>query len=509
MDLKVTKQAVTINEVVLETTLEQSLECDVVLADYYPDILRILKCEICPKIVQTSVNGDRLVIDGFVNVMAYYLSDNSQIRCCEHKITLNKSCDLRTAAENPVITVRPRVDYANCRAVNQRRLDVRGAISLFVKVTAPREEQFMENAEGGGVQLRRRTFDATDLVGCVSRQFSIQEELELSPGKPPISSIIRCELCANTTDCKVITGKIVAKGELMIHTLYAAEEDPRPQVMENTIPISQILDMPGVDEDCQCDVRFEPISWDMQPQPDIDGETRVIDGDITLCATAKAYRKNTVAAICDAYSTTHEIKPSLSPITMMQLSGVISEKSMVKATLDLDEELSVIVDLWSRLEIISCKPGEGCVVVSARLSVSLFAMNAQNEPVYLERSSDISENISQQNVPESPVCELDASVISNAFTLSSRNLEVRCDVKFMGCVYDMMKQQLLTDIEVAGEKEKNGDDSALTIYYADESEDIWDIAKRFNTSVQAVMEENGLEDERVRRRGMILIPILD
>ena len=57
----------------------------------------------------------------------------------------------------------------------------------------------------------------------------------------------------------------------MIHTLYAAEEDPRPQVMENTIPISQILDMPGVDEDCQCDVRFEPISWDMQPQPDIDG----------------------------------------------------------------------------------------------------------------------------------------------------------------------------------------------------------------------------------------------
>ena len=64
---------------------------------------------------------------------------------------------------------------------------------------------------GGGVQLRRRTFDATDLVGCVS-QFSIQEELELSPGKPPISSIIRCELCANTTDCKVITGKIVAKG---------------------------------------------------------------------------------------------------------------------------------------------------------------------------------------------------------------------------------------------------------------------------------------------------------
>ena len=150
MDLKVTKQAVTINEVVLETTLEQSLECDIVLADYYPDILRILKCEICPKIIQTSVNVNRLVIDGFVNVMVYYLSDHSQIRCCEHKITLNKSCDLRTAAENPVITVRPRGGLCQLPGSKTSAVWMCGGHLLFVKVTAPREEQFMENAEGWG-----------------------------------------------------------------------------------------------------------------------------------------------------------------------------------------------------------------------------------------------------------------------------------------------------------------------------------------------------------------------
>ena len=48
MDLKVTKQAVTINEVVLETTLEQSLECDIVLADYYPEILHISRMRNLP-----------------------------------------------------------------------------------------------------------------------------------------------------------------------------------------------------------------------------------------------------------------------------------------------------------------------------------------------------------------------------------------------------------------------------------------------------------------------------
>ena len=49
---------------------------------------------------------------------------------------------------------------------------------------------------------------------------------------------------------------------------------------------------------------------------------------------------------------------------------------------------------------------------------------------------------------------------------------------------------------------------ALKIYYADEGEGVWDIAKRYNTSVEAIMEENELEGEVLEQRGMLLIPIV-
>ncbi|NMA79558.1 MAG: LysM peptidoglycan-binding domain-containing protein, partial [Clostridiales bacterium] len=35
-----------------------------------------------------------------------------------------------------------------------------------------------------------------------------------------------------------------------------------------------------------------------------------------------------------------------------------------------------------------------------------------------------------------------------------------------------------------------------------------DIAKRYNTSVEAIMEENELEGEVLEQRGMLLIPIV-
>ncbi|MDE7304123.1 MAG: LysM peptidoglycan-binding domain-containing protein, partial [Oscillospiraceae bacterium] len=37
---------------------------------------------------------------------------------------------------------------------------------------------------------------------------------------------------------------------------------------------------------------------------------------------------------------------------------------------------------------------------------------------------------------------------------------------------------------------------------------LWEIAKKYGTSVAAIMEENDIEDDMVSGKGMILIPIV-
>lgn len=48
----------------------------------------------------------------------------------------------------------------------------------------------------------------------------------------------------------------------------------------------------------------------------------------------------------------------------------------------------------------------------------------------------------------------------------------------------------------------------MTIYYADAEKNIWSIAKRYNTSLSAVMEENGLEEEILPEKQIVLIPMI-
>ena len=56
-------------------------------------------------------------------------------------------------------------------------------------------------------------------------------------------------------------------------------------------------------------------------------------------------------------------------------------------------------------------------------------------------------------------------------------------------------------------KQRDGD-YAIKLYYGCENENVWDIAKRYSTSVDAVIEENDLSGERLESGGMLIIPIV-
>ena len=79
-----------------------------------------------------------------------------------------------------------------------------------------------------------------------------------------------------------------------------------------------------------------------------------------------------------------------------------------------------------------------------------------------------------------------------------------------GIILGITPISFITGIKVDETREKKREmQSAMTIYYADAGESIWSIAKRYNTSISAVMEENNLEDEFLPEKKIVLIPMVD
>ena len=61
----------------------------------------------------------------------------------------------------------------------------------------------------------------------------------------------------------------------------------------------------------------------------------------------------------------------------------------------------------------------------------------------------------------------------------------------------------------SGSRKERKDDVVLRLYFAERGERVWDIAKRFGTSVEAIVLENNLESETLPGKIMLLIPQID
>lgn len=510
MELNLQRQSITINETAYDGYVEQPIECDALLPDYCPDIVKVLKCAVQTNIGSTAVSGDRLTIEGIAVAHVYYSSEGGGIRHTEFKIPFAKVVELRGAPSYPVVTVKPNVDYANCRAVNQRRVDVRGAISLAVKVSDSKEEQVVCDAEGGGLQLRRDMIKATDLVGQHETTFPVVEDLELGHGKAPINTILRTDCCVKVQEYKVVGGKVVAKGDLLLHICYQPLGDENHlEVMEYSLPLSQIIESDGADEECICDVEMYPVYCDIQPRQNGDGEYLIFALDAKIKACATTYRHKEIPVATDCYSTQYESNCKTRPVSFVKLLEVVNETIMHKSSLELPEGVDSVLDAWCDVEELNWKQDSGEIGIGFKLNVSMFAIMQDGEVLYFEQASDAEHSIPAHGGNTNLQFEPSADVLSCAYSLmGTEKIELRCEVSIRGCMLSEVKTSSLGEITVDENKPKEKIKNKLYIYYADQGESIWSIAKAYNTSAAAIWEENTATADILPDKTMLLIPIV-
>lgn len=509
MELNLQRQSITVSEVVFDSDVEQPIECDALLPDYCPDIVKILKCSVTTNILSTATNGDRLTIDGVATAHVYYSSGGCSIRHTEYKIPFAKGVDLREAPEAPVITVVPRVDYVNCRAVNQRRIDIRGALTLSVKITASRQEQVISDAQGAGLQLRRDLVSATEVLRQTETPFTILEDLECGYGKPSVGSIIRTETKVNLLDYKIVSGKIVLKGELLVHISYQPMEEEALEVMKYNLPISQIVDCDGVTEDCRCDVHVQTGACEILPKADEAGEYRGFSLEIQLRAFVTAHLNKEIPVASDCYSTDYDCKNQVRPVSFMQLVDILRDSVLHKCSMDLPEEVEEVLDAWCEVADMSWTVEDSTLTVNAGVMVSLFAKMTDGECMYFEQATAVVHKAALPCSGENLRFDLSCCVLSTDYNLTGREkIDIRCEVVVEGCVYKTVRYNSIGDIQVDEASPKQKDKSKLFLYYAEEGESVWNIAKHYNTSANRIWEENSLEQDLLSDKQMLLIPII-
>lgn len=515
MDFKINREILGTNEVVYDGLQEQSVELDYILPDYYPDIFKLIKCQLSPRIISSNNCGDKVTYDMVVGIKILYCSEhNPGVQCLEQKMTFSKSVDLGKNCEKAEVSFTPKVDYCNCRVVNQRRIDLRGAITTKIKAVAEHVEEAVCDAFGMDIQLKKKQICFASKKLNTEKRITINEEFDLGFSKPSVHSIIRCDGVIMSTDKKVIANKVIIKGEAQINVLYSCDDsDGNLESMQFTLPYSQIIDMEGIDDKYDCIVENTLISCDMMPKENSDKELKILDCEMVILIKCIGLKNTYADIVTDAYSISYPCSCEMVNTRVEKVPEYLSDSIINKCTLSYnDGEIACIYDAWSKVLTASSRidTENNCIIVMGNIACYVMIKNNDNMPMLLECEQPFEHKFKLDSIAEGSEFSCTVNTVSCSYNLVSTNsVEIKSEIKICGYYYEKSVCNIIRNIDLDESNPKHYEiNCAVKMYFADPGEDIWEIAKKYSTSITAIMEENQFTDEKISERCMMLIPML-
>lgn len=510
MDCTLLRETVLVNETVYEGSSEQPIDAELTLPDYCSDIGKILKCRAVPKVTSRVLRGDGLTVEGITRIIVLYSDGKNSTLCCyEHEIPFSANYRLREIPQGAKAAVCLKLEYVNCRAVSQRKLDIHGAFTVGTKVTASTETEIVSGAEGAGVKVRCEKCELSSLAGMAQSSFTVSDALEISDDKASIGSIIRNDAQVKITECKAISNKLVVKGEATLELVYCGESGEGVQHMNYTLDFNEFIDVPGIDDGCTWDICAECSGVDIGLRTDSNGEYRRMNVDIHVFADVKAYRDISASIVSDAYSVDYEVEVERRQLRFTRFCGCINDTVTAPMLIETGETLfSAIDDV--RCEVTDCKitAGENQANVRGTVLVSIIGKDAEGKCAYCEKLTEFTAESVMGFDVVCPGFDQRVTVSDCSYVITgSGKPEVRLNLGINAAVYDEVIISAICAVTPDEEKPKSCGDAAVVMYCADAGEELWDIARAHNSSVETIMEDNDLQSEILEHNTRLLISI--
>ena len=512
MNYDVNKQKISVRSLSFEGCQEVPVDLDFSLPDYCPDIQKILSCKIFPNISSKNISGDRLNIEGTTNIKIIYIDpENTKLRCYENSAPFSCSIDIKNTAENAVALTFTKPEYINCRAVNPRKVDIHGAFGVCTKIYVKKPTEITQSINGNDLEQKIKTVDFSDLVCLSQQQFSINETLEFSENESSPEVLIHSSAIANINDYKVMPNKIVIKGNLTLKLLYITDQNEgTTKNIDYNIPISQIIDVPGGNENSKYIINANVISHTEQIERTDEQKPNMISTEIKISATVMAYNEKKLKIVEDLYSTDFDIETESKIINLNTLREIIKEDFSHKDSIKLSgTNISKIIDIWSDSCLIKFYPKEENPNFNIKMNLCIIALDNEGVPFYLERIIEFPYSYKSKNNYQNISPEIEITPISIGYSIPNENtIDIKINFNVFGAIYKPTKINMITlakteNLPPKG-KEKN---ASLTIYYAKKGERLWDIARKYYTSLNLIQKENDISEEFINEDGMILIPM--
>ncbi len=489
------------------------IDDDYNVPDVKSDVMRIILGEGMLDVEDMKVVENYIRVAGKMNFKVLYVTEEgeSRLSSLEGRIPFEEMIYTEQVPEGTPFIKTSNIDLT-VTTIHSRKLNLKALVELQVSSEGMDDLEVTTDILSDAPLYKR--YAAKQMLRMLTSKkdtYRIKEEVAISGTKENVGTLLWTDVTSRKLDTRLGTDEMLIQGELMLFCFYESLEG-KTDWIEQVIPYEGRIECYGAQDNMYHQIYPELADVNIDVRMDEDGEMRLLGVEATLELRLIVYEEENEDVLEDVYSLEKTCIPRITEETFEKLLMQNHSKCKVIEQLSLPEIKDSMLQVChssGKIQLERTEVVDGGIQIEGVLHISFL---------YVKADDVIPFDTWQGMVPFSYLLESNETSSDMTYDLTyaveqlsigllgSDEIEIKAVLAFNSFLKQPVQVSNIEEVDFEPvDMEEMEQRPGIVGYIVQDGDMLWDLAKRYSTTVEGIMEVNGLESEQVKPGDKILI----
>ena len=472
---------------------------DMNVPDVKPDMGRMIQKKGNIQIEDIQITEGKAYITGALQVFLLYVSDSEErnIESLMGNLPLGENLNLEGLENGDKVQLKWEIEDLTVHFINSRKLNIKALVTFTAYAEEVKETELPIGVEDQDISQKKEELSVMGTAIHKKDTMRVKEDISLASNKPDIYQLLWNTVEIRGLDIRTEQDKVAVKG---VFILYRGNDDNNSlQWLEHSLPFYQELECPGCSTDMIPNVEVSMAQNDLKVKQDEDGEERQIGVDVVL------ELEEEISLLLDVYTPARDCQAIREEKRLESLLVKNFSKCKVSDRVKTESSQGKILQIChsdGNVKIDETSITDRGILVEGIVQVRILYIISDDEmPFYsMETMIPFSHLIEAPGIYRDCTYHLRTDLEQLSTTMiDSDEIEVKIIINLNALVLKGTKTGIIRGIEEKElDREKLSSMPGIVGYQVQPGDTLWDIAKKFYTTIETIVQLNHLEDREIR-----------
>ncbi|MGI6175222.1 MAG: DUF3794 and LysM peptidoglycan-binding domain-containing protein [Christensenellales bacterium] len=503
--MEILKETVKIERLIASMNEQALVEGEVEIPGSMQEIAGMLLVQGRVYMGSVEVLDGRMMMEGTVIFNAIYSAVDEKICSYESASSFKHVIDVSEGTVMSRGNVQASIQQIDYSVVDSHKLSVSAVINLSCSITNDETIGLVCGIDDEEVRIQtKRGMVYMPVQKRAMENIRVREDATLDTSCPGIDEIFGRSAYARVKSIRLDIDKVIVEGEAYVNIAYGSQGEYMLQNAIIKVPFGNIIAFDGVDESMDAYVSAQVNEIYVSP---IGENAHIVNTEMSISLEVTAVRKEAYSIIRDSYSLSGEIEMQRGAIDNRELAVRGSGKCLITDSLNLSTGLPPIqrvLSVFANPIITSKRASHNRAEIDGVMFLNITYVTQDGLLRAIDTQTVFSGEIDIIGIEEGMDLDVCVDVENAAGAGNGNTVETRITLDTIVFGYRTSQLEFVSDIEWMPPQKTS--DGGITIYFAGEGESLWNVAKRYRTTMEIVKKYNPwVNDEMELAEGQKLL----